>query len=151
MRHSPVELNAPVGRYLLEAVTASGYTFSQRAGSVATQKNMLLNLSHYRELLLQRRAVLQQVVQAGDDAAATVELDQTRVGRRSRMDALQGQAMSQETQRRRERELRHISAALQRIEHNEFGECTQCGEMIAEGRLAIDPAATLCIVCAEKQ
>ena len=112
---------------------------------------MALDLSHYRELLLQRRADLQQVVQAGDDAAATVELDQTRVGRLSRMDALQGQAMSQETQRRRERELRHIAAALQRIEHDEYGECVQCGEPIAEGRLVIDPAATLCIACAEKQ
>lgn len=112
---------------------------------------MTLDLSHYRELLLQRRADLQQAVRAGDDAAATVELDQTRVGRLSRMDALQGQAMSQESQRRRERELQHIAAALQRIEHNEFGDCAQCGEPIAEGRLAIDPTATLCIVCADKQ
>lgn len=112
---------------------------------------MTLDFSHYQALLLQRRVVLQQVVQTGDEAAATVELDQTRVGRLSRMDALQGQAMSQETQRRREQELRHIAAALQRIEQDEFGECVQCGEMIAEGRLGIDPAATLCIICAEKQ
>lgn len=112
---------------------------------------MALDFSHYQEMLMRRRVVLQQVVQMGDAAAATVELDQTRVGRLSRMDALQGQAMSQETQRRREQELRHIAAALQRIEQNEFGECAQCGEMIAEGRLAVDPAATLCIVCAEKE
>jgi len=112
---------------------------------------MTLDLSHYRALLLQRRAALQQVVQAGDDAAAPVELDQARVGRLSRMDALQGQAMSQETQRRREQELRQITSALRRIEQNEFGECLQCGEMIAEGRLAISPAATLCISCADKE
>jgi DnaK suppressor protein len=112
---------------------------------------MTLDLPHYRDLLLRRRVALQQVVQTGNDAAATVELDQTRVGRLSRMDALQGQAMSQETQRRREQELRHIAAALQRIEQDKFGECMQCGEMIAEGRLAIDPAATLCIICADKQ
>lgn len=112
---------------------------------------MTLDLAHCRDLLLQRRAALQRVVQAGDAAAATVELDQTRVGRLTRMDALQGQAMSQETQRRREQELHHIAAALQRLEQHEYGDCLQCGEMIAEGRLAIDPAATLCIGCADKQ
>lgn len=108
-----------------------------------------LDLDHYRALLLQRRAALQHVAEAGDEAAATVELDQTRVGRLSRMDALQGQAMSQETQRRREQELRHITAALQRMEAGEYGECVQCGELIPEGRLAINPAATHCIHCAE--
>ena len=112
---------------------------------------MTLDLPHFYELLVQRRAVLQQVVQAGSDAAATVELDQTRLGRLSRMDALQGQAMSQEMQRRHEQELRRIAQALKRLENDEFGECLQCGEMIANGRLSIDPSASLCIRCADKQ
>ena len=112
---------------------------------------MAIDLSHYHAVLLQRRATLQQVVQMGDEAAATVELDQTRVGRLSRMDALQGQAMSQEAQRRRVQELRRIAQALKRIEDDEFGECLQCGEMIADGRLAIDPSTSLCIGCADKQ
>jgi DnaK suppressor protein len=111
---------------------------------------MTLDLDHYHALLVQRRVALQQVAEAGDEAAATVELDQTRVGRLSRMDALQGQAMSQETLRRREQELRQISSALQRIETGDFGECLQCGEPIATGRLEINPAVTLCIHCAEK-
>ena len=112
---------------------------------------MTVDRSHYQELLLQRREDLQQVLQTGNEAAATVELDQTRVGRLSRMDALQGQAMSQETQRRREQELRRITQALKRLEQDEFGECVQCGEMIADGRLAIDPSLSLCILCADKQ
>ena len=112
---------------------------------------MMLDLSHYRALLLQRRAALQQVVQIGDEAASTVELDQTRVGRLSRMDALQGQAMSQEAQRRRVQELQSIGQALKRLEGDEYGECLLCGEMIAEGRLNIDPSVSLCIHCAEKQ
>lgn len=112
---------------------------------------MTLDLAHYQMLLQQRREALQQVAEAGDDAAATVELDQTRMGRLSRMDALQGQAMSQETRRRREQELRRIAQALQRIEQGEYGDCLQCGEMIAEGRLAFDPATSLCIGCAEQQ
>jgi DnaK suppressor protein len=111
---------------------------------------MPLDLSHFRELLLQRRGTLQDATEAGGDAAATVELDQTRVGRLSRMDALQGQAMSQEAQRRREQELRRIIQALRRIEQDEFGECLQCGKMIAEGRLTVDPSVSLCIHCADK-
>lgn len=112
---------------------------------------MTIAFADYRVLLLQRREALQSAVQGGDDAAATVELDQTRVGRLSRMDALQGQAMSQETQRRREQELRRIAQALQRIEQGEFGECTHCGDMIAAGRLTIDPSVSLCIACANRQ
>ncbi len=57
---------------------------------------------------------LQDVAQTGDDAAKTVELDQSRTGRLSRMDALQAQAMSVDAQRRRRQELQLIVAALQR-------------------------------------
>ena len=80
--------------------------------------------------------------------SATVELDQSRVGRLSRMDALQGQAMSREAGRRRHEELARIGAALIRVEEGEYGYCLRCGEEIAAGRLEVDPAATLCIQCA---
>lgn len=82
--------------------------------------------------------------------SATVELDQSRVGRLSRMDAMQGQAMSQEAQRRREQELRQITAALKRIETGDYGYCVDCDKSIAEARLEIDPATRRCVVCAGK-
>lgn len=107
-----------------------------------------LDRTHFRELLLQRRSVLQRATETGGEAAETVELDQSRVGRLSRMDALQGQAMSQEAQRRREQELLRIGQALKRVAAEEYGDCLRCGEEIAAGRLQIDPAATLCIQCA---
>ena len=84
----------------------------------------------------------------GEDASRVVELDQTSVGRLSRMDALQGQAMSKEQGRRREIELQKISAALKRIEAGDYGDCLACDEPIAIKRLTLDPAATLCITCA---
>lgn len=83
------------------------------------------------------------------DRARPVELDQTAVGRLSRMDALQGQAMSAAVRRRRETTLRRIAAALERLEEGEFGYCLKCGEAIAVARLEIDPVATLCTACAE--
>lgn len=86
-----------------------------------------------------------------NDADATVELDQTRVGRLSRMDALQGQAMAKATAERKQVEIRRIEAALERIETGAYGYCLQCDEAIAPLRLEADPATALCINCAEKR
>jgi DnaK suppressor protein len=103
----------------------------------------------FKNLLLERRNMLQQVEQTGKDAAGVVELDQSKVGRLSRMDALQGQAMSQEAQRRRIVELQKIQVALRRIDDDEYGYCLKCGEFIGLGRLRIDPAAPCCVQCAD--
>ncbi len=97
-----------------------------------------------------RQAELQQVAETGRAAAGTVKLDQSAVGRLSRMDALQVQAMSQETNRRRALELQRICAALKRLAAGEYGYCLTCDEPIARGRLEFDPAVTLCIDCASK-
>ncbi|MCK4586155.1 MAG: TraR/DksA C4-type zinc finger protein [Gammaproteobacteria bacterium] len=108
-----------------------------------------MDTDDFLKLLLKRQSELKALAETGAEAAQTVELDQARVGRLSRMDALQGQAMSQEAGRRREQELMRISKALKRLELGEFGECLSCDEEIAIGRLKVDPAATLCIRCAE--
>lgn len=107
------------------------------------------NIDEFKNLLLARRDLLRQVEQSGKDAAQVVELDQSKVGRLSRMDALQGQAMSQEAQRRRSVELQKIQAALNRIEAGDYGYCLKCGEFIGLGRLRIDPAAPYCVHCAD--
>ena len=104
---------------------------------------------HYKKLLIERREQLLDIFETASQAAGTVELDQSRVGRLSRMDALQQQAMAQATVQRRSAELRRIAAALRRIEDNDFGYCLNCDEEIAPGRLAFDPSITLCIDCAE--
>lgn len=88
--------------------------------------------------------------EAGAEGAGVVELDQSRVGRLSRMDALQAQAMSAEAQRRRRARLSEVRAALERLDAGEYGACLSCGEAIVAGRLAIDPAATLCLACASQ-
>jgi DnaK suppressor protein len=105
-------------------------------------------IDELKALLLKQQEALMDLAQTGTEAAAVVELDQTRVGRLSRMDALQDQAMSQERARRREIQLHKIASALERIEHDDYGYCTECGEDIAFRRLVFDPATTLCIDCA---
>ncbi|MDT8404300.1 TraR/DksA family transcriptional regulator [Sulfuriflexus sp.] len=109
-----------------------------------------MDIEDFRSILLARRAALQEDASLGAETSATVELDQSRMGRLSRMDAMQGQAMSQEAQRRREMELRQIAGALQRIETGDYGYCIDCDQQIAEARLEIDPAALRCILCAGK-
>ena len=108
-----------------------------------------LDVIEFKQLLLARRALLQQVEATGKESAGVVELDQSKVGRLSRMDALQGQAMSQEAQRRRTIELQKIQSALKRIEEDEYGYCVKCGKFIGLGRLRVDPAAPCCVDCAE--
>jgi len=89
---------------------------------------------------------LQEQAEAGCN---TVTLDQSCVGRLSRMDAMQSQAMNQEAQRRRKVEISRLEAALKSMLDGEYGYCEECGEEIAHGRLMLDPAAPFCIECAQ--
>lgn len=102
-----------------------------------------------RRALLHRRDELAALSDSSADARGIVELDQSSVGRLSRMDALQDQAMAQETERRRRGELMRIEAALARLDEGDYGYCIDCGEEIAAKRLDIDPAVALCVRCAE--
>lgn len=102
-----------------------------------------------RKTLLARRADLQALSEISEEARATVMLDQQAVGRLSRMDALQGQAMAQASERQRRAEIDKINAALKRLDDGDYGYCVTCGEEIPEKRLAVDPAAPFCIGCAK--
>ncbi|TPG39481.1 conjugal transfer protein TraR, partial [Sphingomonas koreensis] len=74
--------------------------------------------------------------------------DQESVGRLSRIDTMQVQAMAMAQQRRRQSEQIAIDAALKRIDADEYGYCLTCGDEIAEARLLNAPAVTQCIDCA---
>jgi len=108
-----------------------------------------VDIEALRSSLETRKTELAQRNRTTGDSQAAVELDQTRVGRLSRMDALQGQAMAQETERRRKLELQRIEAALERLDTDEYGYCVACGERISVRRLELDPAVTVCIDCAK--
>lgn len=103
----------------------------------------------FKTQLLDLRQSLTEAEATGAEAEQPVELDQTRQGRLTRMDAMQAQAMSQATGAQRRQLLREIERALQRVEDGSYGECEECGEAIAPGRLTANPTARLCIGCAE--
>lgn len=102
----------------------------------------------HRQRIQDRIRELEELLSAGAEGSRPVELDPSRVGRLSRMDAMQVQAMSRETERRRRIELTRLRAALGRLEEGSYGECVECGEPIAGKRLEHDPGATHCIECA---
>ena len=105
-------------------------------------------LAEVRTTLIALLGALDDEERRSADDRATVVLDQTSVGRLSRMDALQRQAMAQAHSQRREVQRRRIDAALRRLAEGEYGYCTDCGDEIAPKRLELDPAQPLCLSCA---
>jgi len=110
---------------------------------------MGIDREELREKLRAMKAELETDADSAEADRAPVELDQQSVGRLSRMDAIQVQAMALATEQRRKAELARIEAALERLGTDEFGYCEICGEAIAPARLEHNPAVTTCISCAQ--
>ena len=110
-----------------------------------------INLQYFKKRLLDRRAVILRAQKTKKKDGAPVELDQARVGRLSRMDAMQQQAMSQASDRLMDIERQRIKTALKRIESEEYGYCILCDEDIAIKRLEFDPSLLSCITCAQEE
>jgi DnaK suppressor protein len=111
-------------------------------------REMALDIDLLRKRLEQMKLELERDQAISESARAPVELDQTSVGRLSRIDAMQVQAMALANQQRRKIELDRVVAALRRIDADDFGYCSVCGEAIAQPRLEHNPAVTSCINCA---
>lgn len=109
---------------------------------------MAIDTDAARQRLLALKAELLDLSQSAHEDRKPVELDQQSVGRLSRQDSLQVQAMAKAAEARRAQEIRRIDAALQRVEDDEYGWCAECGEAIEEKRLELDPAAPRCAGCA---
>ena len=107
------------------------------------------NNADWRQVIERLKAELQEEV--NNEEVDSVELDQSRVGRLSRIDALQSQQMALEQHRRRERKLLALTGALRRIESGDFGYCFVCGEEIEKRRLTADPTVTRCISCVDAE
>ena len=92
------------------------------------------------------------VVLADSSAGARpVELDQTSVGRVSRMDAMQQQKMIEAGRHSARTRLQQVRSALRRVEDAEYGECAGCGEDIGFARLSARPETPFCLACQERR
>lgn len=108
---------------------------------------MMLDLEATRRRLEAELARAAESIAQATDAGGTVMLDQTSVGRISRMDAMQQQAMAQAMRERALTQQRRLAAALARIDAGSYGRCCECGVDIDPARLDNDPAAVFCSDC----
>ncbi len=106
------------------------------------------DVARFEARLAELREALRAQDRDSEAARSAVTLDQQSVGRLSRMDAIQQQAMAEAESRRRKSDLARIDGAFRRIEAGEYGWCDTCGEPIHKKRLEVDPMATQCVGCA---
>ena len=106
------------------------------------------DIDHLVAIICSEMDQLKHLSETAKDSRAPVTLDQQSVGRLSRMDAMQQQSMEIATEERRQHRLATLAAALRRVKSGDYGFCLKCDDKIAAGRLAVDPAVTLCIDCA---
>ena len=109
-----------------------------------------IDLQYFKKRLEERLEEIIAAQESRKKEVAPVELDQARVGRLSRMDAMQQQAMSQAAARLADLERQRIQSVLGRMQSGDYGYCIICDEEIAEGRLRFDPSILTCISCAKE-
>lgn len=102
-------------------------------------------LEEVRSELLRTLAKLQKSAQSSAERA--VNLDQSTVGRLSRIDAIQNQGLTNSLKDREQTKLTMITEALRRIEAGTYGVCSTCASIIQFERLLIFPETTVCTPC----
>lgn len=105
-------------------------------------------LAELKTDLLVLRAELQHQLDSTRQSSEAVDLDQP-IGRLSRMDALQQQAMAKANRAGSAQRLQQVEVALQAIRQGRYGECRRCEEPVGYARLKARPESPLCLVCQE--
>ncbi|HAC78914.1 MAG: TraR/DksA C4-type zinc finger protein [Candidatus Binatia bacterium] len=100
-----------------------------------------------RDALESQISGLEDQLDRGGNFVRPVELDQSSVGRLSRMDALQQQAMAQATREKLRLRLELTRQACRAVEAGTYGMCGSCEEPVGYQRLSAYPEAPLCVEC----
>lgn len=109
-----------------------------------------LSEEQIEELAERLEALRDELVEQLEEArtgSKPVELDQARIGRLSRADAMQQQQMAAARQRRIERRLNQVKSALGKMERDEYGYCAICDEPLSWKRLSARPESPICVRC----
>ena len=101
--------------------------------------------------IIQSIEELQSLLQSSADE--TVELDQARVGRLARMDAMQHQQIAKAQLATAKVQLIRYSNVLQMFDDDPeaFGYCLHCDELIPFERLCLRPESRICVPCLEER
>lgn len=111
-------------------------------GHLTSEQLDVLHAELDRELTRLERSMV-----VTDEALRPVKLDQTAVGRLSRIDSLQNQGLTKNLREREQAKLGLLVEALKRMEAGTYGVCTRCGGEIAFERLFVMPEAPACTGC----
>jgi DnaK suppressor protein len=90
---------------------------------------------------------LERSMRTTEEAMRPIQLDQSAVGRLSRIDSLQNQGLTRNLQEREQAKLGQVLAAFQRLEEGTYGTCVECGQAIAYERLQVFPETPTCTAC----
>lgn len=93
-------------------------------------------------------ARLTRSMRTTDRAARPVTLDQTTVGRLSRIDAIQNQSLTHGLREREQARAAQLTEALRRLDEGDYGVCGGCGLPIEFQRLLLFPETVTCSACA---
>ena len=107
-------------------------------------------LEELHSILESRKLKLDQQLDDAVSATGVVTLDQSSVGRVSRMDAMQQQSMAVSTRAKAQASLRKVISALNRMDRNDYGFCDRCDEQIQFKRLKVQPEASHCLKCQDQ-
>ncbi len=110
--------------------------------TVAQQQQLQHKLSILKE-------ELQLLLTESVASSQTVDLDQP-IGRLSRMDALQQQAMAKANRAGHQQRLILVESALLAIKQERYGECRRCEEPIGYPRLNARPESPFCLDCQQQ-
>lgn len=111
---------------------------------------MAVDLSKFKKIIVALQHDVRHTLELSQESSKPVQLDQNSVGRLSRMDAMQGQAMALASAERQYALLVALDEALADIQNGSYGRCQECDEFIATARLELNPTAQQCVFCAEK-
>lgn len=103
-------------------------------------------IAELQQALLGLRAELQEQLALTTESSRPVDLEQP-IGRLSRMDAMQQQAMASAAKHSSTLRLKQIAAALTAINEGEYGLCRSCEEPIGYRRLRARPESPRCLRC----
>lgn len=105
-------------------------------------------LDTLRQAILAEIERLERSMRKTEKDLKPIALDQTAVGRLSRIDALQNQGLTKNLSERQQVKLGQLAEALRRMERGTYGVCVECGGPIPYDRLLVFPEAATCVACA---
>jgi len=73
------------------------------------------------------------------------------LGRVSRMDAINNKSVAEAAMRNKQKKLTQMKIALDKIDDESFGNCSNCKHPIKPARLIYMPESTLCVSCASRR